>query len=83
MAKRTIQIYPTYKFRDQDPVVDLMRDLVRRHPELPPHKAANEARLSRSTPRAWLNRKTLRPQHATLAAFAGAYGKEFYLRDKR
>jgi hypothetical protein len=83
MAKRTIKIYPTYKFRDQDPVVDLMRELVRKnHNSLTVNEAADEARLSRSTPKAWLSRRTSRPQHATLAAFAGAYGKKFTLVDK-
>lgn len=83
MAKRTIKIHPTYAFRDQDPVVDLVRKVIKDNPKLKINEASDAARIARTTPKSWIDRSVLRPTHCKLAAFIGAYGKEFYIRDKR
>lgn len=74
---RTIRVYPTYVFRDQDPAVDYVRTAIKENPEMSKAEASDKARLSRSTVDNWISRKTKRPQHATLAAFLGAYGLAF------
>lgn len=92
MAKKTqkYQTYTTYVFRakEQDPVVDKLRTLYEEAGSPPLTRVSGGTRLSVSTLANWgVNRrttwKTRKPQHATVAAFAGYFGKEFVLADKK
>jgi DNA-binding Xre family transcriptional regulator len=76
MAKKTIRvgrIYPTYLFKDHDPVLDFDDYLVDRE-QAKLKDVAADAGVTRSTLASWKKRKTKRPQFATIAAVCSALG---------
>lgn len=86
MAKRTIAIYKTYHFRNQDPIVDRLRTVVADEAGLRgisvkamANRACDLSGVSRSTKSNWYSQKTKRPQFATLNAFARAMDHELTL----
>lgn len=79
---RTVE-YATYRFKDKDPIIDRMRtayaDARANDPELRKAGFAEVARrsgLSATTPVAWFDGDTRRPQFASVAAFARSIGYE-------
>lgn len=84
MAKKAksngIKIYPSYRHTGQDPVVRLMKTL-REGSSMSDKELRQRNGLSASTAKNWFSGKTRRPQHTTLAAYAGAFGKRFVLED--
>lgn len=73
---RTIRIYKTYAFKNQDPIVDEVRTVVRENPQTKPSRACELSGVSKTTWANWRSRKTMRPQFATLNAFLRAYDFE-------
>ena len=85
-SKRTINIFKTYHFRNQDPIVGEMREMVKTEAALRgisvkamANRACDLSGVSRSTKNAWYNQKTMRPQFATLNAFARSMDHELAL----
>jgi hypothetical protein len=85
MAKkvRTIKIYKTYHFKDQDPIVAKLRTVVKDEAEsrgISVKQMANTAcdlsGVAKGTKNNWYSQKTKRPQFATLNAFARAIDRE-------
>jgi len=77
-----LQIYRSYNFINKDPAIDKMRTIVA-------DEGVNEAQLhvlsgvSTTTFANWFRGDTKRPQHATLAAAAGALGYDWELVKKK
>lgn len=75
MAKRTIQVYRTYNFRDKDPIIDRVRTAVQDS-----KKSYSDLRddcgISTSTLSNWFGGKTRRPQFCTVMAVLRACGKD-------
>jgi len=80
--KKVISVYPSYRFTGQDPVVEAVLKLRESRSNRSSSQIARDANLSPATVRNWETKKTRRPQHATLAAYAGMLGKRFRLVDK-
>lgn len=72
--------YKTYFHRGQDPMVDRVLTALNGYTFSEVSKLSG---ISSSTPRNWKRRKTMRPQHTTLAAALGAVGKEFAIVNKK
>lgn len=68
-----LNLYRSYNFVDKDPVIDLMRDLVKGQ-RMGYAKLAHMSGVSESTLRNWFDGKTRRPQYATVAAVMGSLG---------
>jgi hypothetical protein len=80
-ASRTkFGIYPSYLFRDHDPVLDQIDTLFDKARaaglEVSRAKVAKETNVSASTMLNWRKRRTKRPQFATVAAVANYLGGE-------
>ena len=76
---RTIGAYKSYNFVDKDPVIDLMRDMVRESGQT--HKEIHEqSGVSISTIYNWFDGPTKRPQFATVAAVVATLGYTLTLR---
>ncbi len=76
-------IYPYYRHTGQDPMVSVVLRTVGRVSNTSQSASAKKAKVSPGTVKNWQDKKTRRPQHATLAAYAGAHGLEFRLGRKR
>jgi len=79
---RTV-IYKSYSFKDKDPIIDRLRtafyDAQASDPELRKGGFAEVSRrsgLAETTPVAWFEGETKRPQFASVAAFARSIGYE-------
>lgn len=68
-----LNLYKSYNFVDKDPVIDLMRDIVKEQ-RTAYAKLSYESGVSEATLRAWFDGKTKRPQFATVAAVMSALG---------
>lgn len=86
---RTIKIYKTYHFRDQDPIVAKLRTVVKDEAEARgisvkamANTACDLSGVSRSAKNNWYTGKTKRPQFSTLNAFARAMDHELTLRKR-
>lgn len=75
-----IKVYPTYRHTGQDPVIGLMKKL-RDGSKMKDAEIVKRTKMSPATAKNWFSGKTRRPQHTTLAAYAGAFGKRFVLED--
>lgn len=81
MAKKnghTVKVYPSYRHTGQDPIIGVMRQL-RADSAMKDVEIKKRSGLSDATAKNWFSGKTRRPQHTTLAAFAGALGMRFVL----
>lgn len=78
MTKRVIPTYRTYKFTDQDPMVDKVRTAVSDSGMTNADIAAKSG-VSSQTLRNWWNERTMRPQFATLNAVARSCGHELQI----
>lgn len=67
--------YPTYKFRDHDPILDAIDTLRARSP-MTNKQIHEKSGVSTSTLSNWAKRRTKRPQYATLKAVARSLGGE-------
>lgn len=74
--------YDTYVFKDHDPVIDELETLAD-DSNVSINEACNRSRVSRSTVRNWFKRKTKRPQHATVQAYAGAHDMRYVLQKNK
>lgn len=74
--KRELKKYKTYMFKEFDPAIGEVLQVIGATKF---GVVAGDAGMSSSTLRNWKNKKTRRPQHATLAAAAGAKGYQFKL----
>lgn len=72
-AERKSGFYPTYPFKDRDPVLDVILKMSKHHS---PAAICLVSGISTSTFAAW-KVKTRRPKHATMAAYLGGLGFEF------
>lgn len=68
--------YASYMFRDKDPVIDIMRTMVKdagiKHAAI-----RDKSGVSTTTLRGWFYGKTRRPQFATVQAVAHSLGRSF------
>jgi|SRR5215510_147641 len=74
-------LYKSYVFRDKDPAIDKLRNLVERHFGRPLnghdlHEITDDGGPSTSCMRAWFFGKTKRPTNPTLEAAGRAMGYE-------
>jgi hypothetical protein len=92
MSKRTrsIGIYPTYKFVDQDPIVSKVKTVLQdeaaaRGINLSKmvSTCCTESRVSRTTVSNWLDRTTKRPQAASMNAILRAVDHELAVVKRR
>ena len=68
---RTLKLYKSYSFRDKDPVIDVMRTIVRDSGKS--YAGVEDASGVTANPwRNWFHGTTKRPQFATVAAVARA-----------
>lgn len=81
MAKRKLAIgmYPTYRFRDQDPILDEVKDAVKAEAkargiseQAMAREACNLSRVSRTTVSNWYSKKTKRARSDTMNGFLHA-----------
>jgi DNA-binding phage protein len=70
---RTLRVYRSYNFIDKDPIIDYARTRVFANGG--PSKIARESDVSPTTLYGWFNRRTRRPQFATVAAVLLACGE--------
>ena len=79
MAK--MGIYPSYLFKDHDPILDVVDTIVKDSGKsiVQAHEISN---VSVSTLASWRKRKTKRPQFATVAAVITALGGEVNIKYK-
>ena len=79
MAKRTaITQYPTYSFREKDPIIDQLRTIIADE-GLTYAKLHELSGVSETTLYNWFGGPTKRPQHATIMAVARAAGWDYRL----
>lgn len=74
-TKFTRGIYHTYFFKDHDPILDAV-DTVIKDSKMSFAKVERESGVSTACLRNWRNRKTKRPQFATIKAVVRACGGE-------
>jgi len=68
---------PHYEFRDQDPVLDHMRTVLKASGETIA-KAAERCHMAPSTFHAWfVSKSTMSPRHDSVQIFYRAYGLEY------
>jgi transcriptional regulator with XRE-family HTH domain len=80
--KKVVKFYTSYRFTGQDPIVETVLRLRTKISNRSAYQIAKQANINPATIKNWENKKTRRPQHATLAAYVGALGKKFRLVDK-
>ncbi len=68
------KLYKTYLFRDKDPVIDSLRDVVKKNGGY--GKVSTASGVSHGTLANWFDGPTRRPQFATVAAVARSMGNE-------
>lgn len=73
-----LNIYKSYSFRNQDPVVDKLRT-IKSDTKYTDDEIHEKSGVSVGTLHNWWNRKTRRPQHATIMAVARAMGYKYDL----
>lgn len=80
---KRLPVYRTYAFKPtaKDPIIDKLRTLIEDKGASYAHIHENSG-VSTSTLYNWFNGKTRRPQFSTIAAVAGALGKNFVMVDK-
>lgn len=72
-----INVYRTYQFKDKDPVIDRLRDILDESGLTDKHKTLHEiSGVSQSTLHNWFKGATKRPQYATIAAVSSSLGYE-------
>lgn len=72
-----LNLYKSYNFTDKDPIIDVLRDLVKQHGGKSGGKykrISEDSGVSAHTLYGWFDGKTKRPQFATVAAVMGALG---------
>lgn len=76
-----IGIYPAYRFKDHDPVLDAVDTVIAdsKKTRTQVHEMSN---VSVSTLSSWAKRKTKRPQFATVAAVVKSLGAELHIKYK-
>lgn len=74
--------YKTYRFKDKDPVIDLLRTAIQ-VAGVSYQEVADGIGMSASTLYAWFHGETRRPQHASVQAVARFLHKEFRLMDAK
>lgn len=79
--KRFGAIYPSYRFKDHDPIIDYVDTLIGDAKIKRPHLAEISG-VSATTLRNWSLRKTKRPQFATIAAVVRSLDAELVVRRK-
>lgn len=72
------RLYKTYLFKDKDPVIDLLRTVVK-DTGIEFSEIAERSGVSHQTIARWFYGDTKRPQHASVAAVARALGYDFRL----
>lgn len=80
--------YNTYLFRDKDPAIDKLRSMAQKEgvdldDPVQRREITRVANLGETTPDNWFFGDVRKPQHATMAAYAGAFGYEWDLVKKR
>jgi DNA-binding phage protein len=70
---RTLRVYKSYNFIDKDPIIDYVRTKVFANGG--PGKIARASGVTSTTLYNWFNKKTKRPQFATVAAVLIACGE--------
>lgn len=78
MAKRTLNIYKSYSFRDKDPVIDEMRTIIADE-GVSYGDIHDLSGVSATTMYGWFNGATRRPQYATVKAVVRALGYDYRL----
>jgi len=73
MAKRTIQVYRSYAFKDKDPVIDRLRTVVQ-DSKKSYRDLHDDCGISLSTLTNWFSGSTRRPQFCTVMAVFRACG---------
>ena len=68
-----MQLYKTYLFKDKDPVVDLLRTIVK-ETGMSYKEIADKSGVSHATIMNWFYGDVKRPQHATVMAVVRALG---------
>ncbi len=71
---RTMRVYASYNFIDKDPIIDYSRTKVFANGG--PSKVAKASGVAPTTLYNWFNKKTRRPQFATVAAVLLACGED-------
>jgi len=66
-----IHIYNTYRFKNKDPIIDVLRTIVKDE-GLSYAQICREGNMSPTPPYNWFHGKTKRPQHASIKAFVRA-----------
>ena len=75
MAKTRFGVYPTYLFKDHDPILDQISTM-RGDRKLTSTQIEAISGVSKTTLNSWEKRKTKRPQLATVAAVVKSLGGE-------
>lgn len=78
MAKRMFGMYPTYSFKEKDPVIDELRSMIAE--EGLSYKQIHEVSgVSKTTLYNWFSGDTRRPQHASVMAVVRMAGYDYKL----
>jgi len=80
--KGRLYLYRSYNFVDKDPAIDKVRTIVAKE-GLKHHEIQYLSGVSAHTLHEWFFGKTMRPQHATLAAVAASLGYDWTLVKKK
>jgi hypothetical protein len=83
MNGNAVTVYPYYRHTGQDPMVEKVLAAVSRRTNETMGQTAKKAKLGVGTVKKWQNKKTRRPQHATMAAYLGAAGLAFSIKTKQ
>ena len=78
MAKRTLNLYKTYSFKEKDPVIDQLRTILQDE-KLTYKEVHDLSGVAEATLYNWFSGATKRPQHATIMAVARAAGWDYRL----
>lgn len=74
----SLQIYKTYSFRTKDPIIDEIREIVKRD-KWTYTEISEKTRVSTQTLYNWFDGTTRRPQHATIKAVVRGLGYDYRL----
>ena len=74
-TKFTRGVYPTYLFKDHDPIIDAVMTVIQ-DAKMSFAQVGHESGVSVTCLRNWNSRRTKRPQFATIAAVTRACGGE-------
>lgn len=82
MNGKHVTVYPYYRHTGQDPMVGKVLDALSRNSNEKLSAVVRRSKVAQGTVKNWQQKKTRRPQHATMAAVLGASNLEFRIAKK-